>query len=70
MMPDDHSTDNWWKLLASFTWRVVVIFLLIVLFLPELLYKAAKQLFKKLGDDMGDIGLKAHQIKQTMEKRR
>ena len=69
-MPKDHSTDNSWKILASFTWRIVVLFLLVVLFLPELLYKAAKKLFKKIGDDMGDIGLKACQIKQTIKKRR
>ena len=67
-MADDHSAEFEWKLLASATWRLIGVFLLLVLLLPEVLYRRARRLIGKLTTDIDDIELNAIRFKQKTEQ--
>ena len=69
-MRDDHSTEFQWKLLALVAGRLIAVFLLLVLLLPEVLYRRARKLIEKLTTDINGIELKARHIKQKVEKNR
>ena len=67
-MRDDHSAEFEWKLLASVAGRLIAVFLLLVLLLPEVLYRRARRLVGILTNDLDDIELNAIRFKQKTEQ--